>query len=220
MSTPSERRTVSAFQDGQLRLWTRGLFVHASAVVIGGKALLCLGHSGAGKSSIARLLADRLPVLADDTVFAGFDDSGACYIKEGKFRVRALAPEGITDMAERGCRAGPPLPPGDLARIYQARPVRLGRISPIKACRHLVGAAFEGDLQRALTAGALGHEQRLPFRYFDPSESRRLPAQRRWVLVRQIFGFAARLARQYPAWDLHFSLDPSTPELIIQHFLC
>ena len=47
-----------------------GLFLHASAVVIDGGACLFLGHSTAGKSTIARLLGKDYPVLADDSVYA------------------------------------------------------------------------------------------------------------------------------------------------------
>ncbi|GIV19131.1 MAG: hypothetical protein KatS3mg023_0882 [Armatimonadota bacterium] len=45
-----------------------GLILHASAVSHGGKGYVFAGRSGAGKSTVARLLADRAEVLSDELV--------------------------------------------------------------------------------------------------------------------------------------------------------
>ena len=45
-----------------------GLFLHASAVVVAGGAVLFLGHSTAGKSTIARILGQSFSILADEAV--------------------------------------------------------------------------------------------------------------------------------------------------------
>src|SRR4030095_13720757 len=46
---------------------TGALVVHASAVAIGGRAILLAGRAGAGKSTLAAFLAGhRMQVLADD----------------------------------------------------------------------------------------------------------------------------------------------------------
>lgn len=45
-----------------------GFILHASACVIDGKASLFTGFSGAGKSTVIKLLKTKYPALADDTV--------------------------------------------------------------------------------------------------------------------------------------------------------
>ena len=63
-----------------------GVFLHASAVIVDGGAVLFLGHSTAGKSTISRLLGAVCPVLADDTVFAWRTEGGEWRVADGKFR--------------------------------------------------------------------------------------------------------------------------------------
>jgi len=45
----------------------KGFVLHSSGVSVGGNAFLFLGHSGAGKSTAARLLSKYYPQIADDT---------------------------------------------------------------------------------------------------------------------------------------------------------
>lgn len=45
-----------------------GFIFHGSAVLLGRKACLFLGKSGAGKSTILKILADKVMPLADDTI--------------------------------------------------------------------------------------------------------------------------------------------------------
>ena len=52
-----------------------GLFLHASSVVVEGVAVLFLGHSTAGKSTIARRLGKAYRVLADGSVYAAPDEA-------------------------------------------------------------------------------------------------------------------------------------------------
>ena len=60
-----------------LILWRlNALLVHASSVVVEGKAVLFIGPSGAGKSTVVRLRPPRTPVLADDLVALAFHASG------------------------------------------------------------------------------------------------------------------------------------------------
>ena len=61
-------------------LWDNGLLLHASSVVMPGGALLFLGRSGAGKSTMCQLLSQSFPVLADDFVFVNRNAEGTWYV--------------------------------------------------------------------------------------------------------------------------------------------
>jgi len=55
-----------------------GLVLHASAVEVDGRAVLFVGRSGAGKSTVAALAARAgATFLADDMIFVEIDDNGA-----------------------------------------------------------------------------------------------------------------------------------------------
>ena len=60
-----------------------GLFLHASAVNIGGKALIFLGHSTSGKSTISRILSKKYSVISDDKVWASQNSNGEWYVGNG-----------------------------------------------------------------------------------------------------------------------------------------
>ncbi|MBI5122614.1 hypothetical protein HZA75_02025, partial [Candidatus Roizmanbacteria bacterium] len=45
-----------------------GLFIHASANLVGERVVLNVGSSGAGKSTVARLQQKKHPIFADDTL--------------------------------------------------------------------------------------------------------------------------------------------------------
>jgi hypothetical protein len=46
----------------------QGCYLHSCGVNLGGKGLLFLGHSGAGKSTMATMLKDRSRILCDDRI--------------------------------------------------------------------------------------------------------------------------------------------------------
>jgi len=45
-----------------------GCFLHSSGMILDGKGLLFVGHSGAGKSTITNMLKDRSEILCDDRI--------------------------------------------------------------------------------------------------------------------------------------------------------
>ena len=172
-----------------------GLFLHASAVVVEDRALLFLGHSTAGKSTLARLLGRRLPVLADDAVFALRGSEGDWRVVDGGFRFgRDELPGWEEDVRRRG--AGESFRVGGCFRIHKATVLRAEPMEPLEAARHLMDAAMEIDVQRKFgrlrageAAGAAG----------ALAEMRRM--RRKW------FGWVAEIARACPGWNLWFPKD-------------
>ncbi|HEY2446891.1 MAG TPA: hypothetical protein VGI20_14240 [Rhizomicrobium sp.] len=72
--------------------------IHASAVMIGDRAIVLAGRSGSGKSSLAQA-ADRagLPVLSDDTVFVQVEPSFRVWGRTEAIHLReADVPAGVT----------------------------------------------------------------------------------------------------------------------------
>lgn len=53
---------------------SKGLLIHASASLVGDKAYLFLGQSGAGKSTIIKLLSSNYPSLGDDSAIIKYKE--------------------------------------------------------------------------------------------------------------------------------------------------
>lgn len=53
---------------GQVLADREGAFFHSSAVVLNGKGILFVGHSEAGKSTMARMLESHAQILCDDRI--------------------------------------------------------------------------------------------------------------------------------------------------------
>lgn len=108
---PIERRALLS-APLSLMLASRGTFVlHASGVRLDGHALVFLGVSGAGKSTMARMLDNRFPVfsrIADDMLPTGFHASSA--VAQPGFPQLKLSAE-----AQRRCATKPELP---IAALY------------------------------------------------------------------------------------------------------
>ena len=125
-----------------------GLFLHASAVVVDGGAVLFLGHSTAGKSTLARILAANFPVLADDAVFAARDSQGKWRVVEGGFRFEdGDIGRRLGDILRR-IEQGAGIPVRGCFRLQKADQVKVEPAAPLQVARFLTDAAIEVDLQR------------------------------------------------------------------------
>lgn len=51
-----------------LLAYREGFYIHSSGLSLNGKGLVFLGHSGAGKSTIARMLKDEAKILCEDRI--------------------------------------------------------------------------------------------------------------------------------------------------------
>ena len=173
-----------------------GLFLHASAVVVDGGALLFLGHSTAGKSTIARLLGKVHPVLADDSVYVARGPDGNWRGVDGSFRFGRDELPGWQEEVRRRAEGAGAVPLRGCFRIHKATVLRAEPMEPLEAARHLMDAAMEIDVQRKFgrlrageAAGAAG----------ALAEMRRM--RRKW------FGWVAEIARACPGWNLWFPKD-------------
>ena len=180
-----------------------GLFLHASAVNVDGGAVLFLGHSTAGKSTIARKLGAERPVLADDSVFAGPDAAGVWRVVDGGFRFdRGWGPEEWQADVRRQFQEGRGVPVRKCFRIHQAAAVRIEPMPPIELGKHLMDAAMEIDLQRKFGKKSLDK----PSEHADWHEI--TPQRRRW------FQLVAEMARTCPGWHLWFAKETPPRDLL------
>ena len=125
-----------------------GLYLHASAVIVNGGAVLFMGHSTAGKSTIAHLLSPLCLILADDTVLAQKDNEGQWRVTDGKKRftdlpIYRLRPAGLRrDMPPNGT------PLLACVRIHKGAALRHAPLAPIELAQCLMDAVMEVDVQR------------------------------------------------------------------------
>ncbi len=179
-----------------------GMFLHASSVRVDGGAFLFLGHSTAGKSTLARLLGGRCPVLADDSVFVRPAASGGWRVVDGGFRHEHGDVSGWQAAVRRRSAEGGAFRLAGCARIHKAESVRLEPLAPLELARCLMDAAMEVDVQRKFG--------RVPSAAEAPAPS--LDAVRR--MRRFWFRRVAEIARTCPAWHLWFPKDASADALL------
>jgi energy-coupling factor transporter ATP-binding protein EcfA2 len=119
------------------------LALHASAVAVNGGALLFLGPSGTGKTTMCRLLSGHTQTLAEDTVYL-VPSAGGWKVIPGD-RVALSKP-----LAREQATAAEDTPLQAILRLHQAPTPRLEPISILQTCRHLADAFFEVPRQRKL----------------------------------------------------------------------
>lgn len=116
------------------------LMIHASAVVLNGKAYLFQGRSGTGKSTHARMWLENIPgteQLNDDNPIVGFAPDGT-----------AMA-YGSPWSGKSHCYRNVEVPVGAFVRIVRAKENSLRRLAPLKAYASLttsmLSMPFLGD---------------------------------------------------------------------------
>ncbi len=181
---------------------TSGLFLHASAVDVEGGALLFLGHSTAGKSTIARLLGQQVTVLADDSVFAFRGPDGSWRVLDGGFRFGAGDLSDWRDAIRRRMETGEGVPLAGCLRIHKAEELRVEPLPPLETARCLMDAVMEIDLQRK--SGRPKGE--------GPSNAEAIQHERQ--LRREWFRQVSAIARSIPGWNLWFSMDSDASSLV------
>ncbi len=177
-----------------------GLFLHASAVTMDGEAFLFLGHSTAGKSTIARLLGEAYPVVADDSVFAARGPDGRWSVVDGGFRFKETDLAGWQERIRRQI-AERPIPLRACLRIHKAPELRIEPMDSLELARYLMDAAMEIDLQRKF--GRLAGKSKIESAVWNEG----LRMRGHW------FGQAAEIARTIPGRHLWFSRETPVREI-------
>jgi hypothetical protein len=157
---------------------TCGLFLHAAAVLGSKGVILLMGHSSSGKTTLTSLISPHFQIIADDQVFAFPCLNGTWAVVDAQ----GLKTENGFDLyhsTEYLYEVGGIYALHSLMRIFAAEKTELQPLSPIKICEYLMDAVFEVSIQA---------------RNNSPVE------QKQW------FHTAASIARQYPGWQLQFTL--------------
>ena len=162
--------------------------------------MLFLGHSTAGKSTIARLLGAAYPILADDAVFVSRMRDGRWGVVDGGFR---FGEGDFADWNERIRREidQNSVPLRGCLRIHKAPEVRAEPMEPVELARHLMDAAMEIDLQRKYGRNS-GANEKEPVAWDEV-----LRMRRRW------FCLVSEIARTCPGQHFWFSKSSQLPEL-------
>ncbi len=120
----------------------RGMYLHAASIKIKGKALLFLGHSSSGKSTISRLLSKQYPLIADDKVWIELNKNGKWIVCEGEDFLLPIKPAA----SPNGRKKKYPLLA--VLRIFKSNKSGIKSVIPLETCRYIMDAVFEIDIQR------------------------------------------------------------------------
>lgn len=112
--------------------------VHASSVRVNGGALLFLGPSEAGKSTICRLLSGFTQLVADDVAYLAPGVSGEWEIFDTNGYESSLSRDQIFARDRVPLRA--------IFRLCQASQPRIQRIDELELCHHMTTAFFEAGI--------------------------------------------------------------------------
>lgn len=166
-----------------------GLFLHAAAVNTPRGALLFLGHSSSGKSTLCRLLEPAFPTVADDAVYVMKKETWL--VSRGDARHTAPQPGAWSSLANAALKAGEAQPIRALCRIFGAEEIALEPIPARQLCRYLTDAAFEIEIQRRTLS---------------------LSLRAAW------FCLLADLARTRPGYRIFFTREERVRSFLASHF--
>ena len=166
-----------------------GLFLHAAAVKTPRGALLFMGHSSAGKSTLCRLLEPAFPTLADDAVYVM--KKGTWLVSHGDARHEASRTGVWSSLENEAYDKGEVQPVMALCRIFGAKDIALEPLLPRQLCRYLTDAAFEIEIQRR----CLSLSVRAPW-----------------------FGLVADLARARPGYRIRFARNERVRSYLASYF--
>lgn len=119
------------------------VLLHASSVSINGRALVFLGHSNSGKSTISRLLSREYPIIADDKVRLRKNKTGEWLAGNADSKNILQIDDGVPRVSSQE------FPLSAFIRIYKSDATACRPISPRTTCGYLLDAVFEVAGQRS-----------------------------------------------------------------------
>ncbi len=116
-------------------------YLHASSIEISGKALIFLGHSTAGKSTIAGILSKKYPIISDDKIFV-FKKKNIWMIRNGDDG------DFLSGRNDLSFSTNVFFPVMSFVRIFKSNGNKINKIEQSLLCKYLIDAVFEVDNQR------------------------------------------------------------------------
>ena len=117
-----------------------GILIHSAAVKTERGALLFLGHSKAGKSTICNLLSDRYETIGDDMAHVEYRDGVGWVVGT----LSSYMDQRDSTHARTHRSIPPTTPIFAIMRIYQNPRIEATPMPPSKLCFHLTNAIVEG----------------------------------------------------------------------------
>lgn len=111
--------------------------LHASAVVYNGQALIFLGRSGAGKSTISRLLSSCMEPLADESVYLIPYATNEWRVINAGYGESSFSLLEIWSVAQSASSLGA------IFVLYQAEETYVEQLEEYETCAQLVPALFD-----------------------------------------------------------------------------
>lgn len=124
-----------------------GILLHAGAVKTDRGALLFLGHSKAGKSTICKLLSKRYELIADDMVHVQFEENSGWVANNINSYMEERKQYAATKNQING------IPIYAIMRIYQSNRVEAQQITQKELCLQLTNSILEGIGQSSSYSG-------------------------------------------------------------------
>lgn len=124
-------------------LQKNGVYVHASSVSVSGRALLFLGHSTAGKSTISQLLKKKYPLIADDKVLISKALKNGWHVRDASGKFRGIAWTEYPLGRKKYLLFA-------VIRIFKGRNIQIHPLTKKETCKYFLDAIFENDFQRNL----------------------------------------------------------------------
>jgi len=122
----------------------QGLFFHASAVNIKGRAVLFFGQSGSGKTTISKLLSEKYPIIADDKAWISKNRFGEWCVCGGFIDIN------FSKVVFDSIKKKEKYPIHSLVSIHKADSFNIEKMDAIDVCYKLVSSVFEIYIQQAM----------------------------------------------------------------------
>jgi len=172
-------------------VWNCGVFIHASAVRTPRGALVLLGPSNAGKTTLARLLSSEYPIIDEDCMYLYRRRDGEFRACSGQIHHSILQTAGrMTHVPWHEPLSSEPV--AALWRVFKSRNPALLNTTVYYQFQYIMGGIFEIGIQNEVVSPDL---------------------ERRW------FNFAEALLRRIHVMEFHFSKELFTIDFI-QSILC